>query len=429
MSASGAKTDASRSVSQRTAIFALCLGNAVEWYDFALYGAFATVIGPLFFPAEDRSTAMLAAFATYGIALIVRPVGALLFGRMADGRGRRAVLVPVILLMSGATAAVGFLPSYAAIGVLAPIILIMLRAAQGLAAGGELGVAGVFILERATDRHRGELASWHTGTLALGLGSGFAIASFLFVVEQSNPTVSGWWRLPFLLALPLGLVGVFVRRRVNETSQFLAVWRAGQMIKKPIPTLWAQHRLALIRGFALIAAGSLAFNTFFIFMPNHLAATMRLDIASTLSISALTLLVAATAAVTLGRVSDRVGRRPVAMWSTAALAVLAAPMSMIASTSRLGLLSAQMAIGGAIAGVLLVAMVGELFPTSLRSTGMSMTAGLATAIIGGTAPVVDQLLVTAVGLDVAPGLYVSVVACLALVALWRWPETAFQARI
>ena len=189
MSATGAKAISLREVSGRTAIFALCLGNAVEWYDFALYGAFATVIGPLFFPAEDRSTVMLAAFATYGTALIVRPVGALLFGRMADVRGRRAVLVPVILLMAGATAAVGFLPGYAAIGVIAPVILILLRAAQGLAAGGELGVAGVFILKRAkTTRHRGELASWHPSTLALGLGSGMALASVLFVVEQCNPS-------------------------------------------------------------------------------------------------------------------------------------------------------------------------------------------------------------------------------------------------
>jgi MFS transporter, MHS family, proline/betaine transporter len=369
---------------------------------------------------------MLAAFATYGTALIVRPIGALLFGRMADARGRRAVMVPVILIMAGATAAVGLLPSYAVIGVLAAAILIMLRATQGLAAGGELGVAGAFIFERASGRHRGELASWHTSTLALGLGSGMALASLLFLVERSSPSETGWWRLAFVLALPLGLVGMLVRRRVSETSQFLAVWRAGDMIKHPIPALWANHRLAAIRGFALIAAGSLAFNTFFIFMPNHLAATMRLDIASTLSISALMLLVAATVAVLLGRLSDIVGRRPVAISATAALAVLAAPMSVVASTSPLGLLVAQLAIGGTLGGVLSVAMVSELFPTPLRSTGLAMTAGLGTALIGGTAPAIDQILVTTLGRDIAPGLYVSVVACLALLALRHWPETAFQ---
>lgn len=246
------------------------------------------------------------------------------------------------------------------------------------------------------------------------------------MIERSNPSDSGWWRLAFLLALPLGLVGGLVRRRVSETAQFLAASQAGKIIRQPIPALWAENRAAVVRGFALIAAGALAFNTFFIFMPNHVAATRKLSLESTLLISAATLLVTAAVAVALGRLSDIVGRRPVAIWSTLALAVLAAPMSVLATTSQLGLLLAQLTIGGVVAGILLVAMVGELFATPLRSTGMSMTAGLATALIGGTAPAVDQILVTALNLDVAPGLYVSVVACLALLALWRWPETAFK---
>ena len=122
---------------------------------------------------------------------------------MADIRGRRAVLLPIILLMAGATAAVGFLPGYATIGILAPITLIVLRAAQGLAAGGELGVAAVLILERAPSNQRGQLASWHTATLALGLGSGMAVASALLLAQRADPAGVGWWRLAFLLALPL----------------------------------------------------------------------------------------------------------------------------------------------------------------------------------------------------------------------------------
>jgi MFS transporter, MHS family, proline/betaine transporter len=412
--------------SSRTAVFALCLGNAVQWYDFALYGAFAIVIGPLFFPAQNPSTAMLAAFATYGIALVVRPVGALMFGRMADLRGRRAVFVLIILIMAGATATVGLLPGYAVIGVLAPVTLILLRALQGLAAGGELGVAGVLILEGAPRRRWGQMGSWHTSTLALGLGVGMGVASLLLLIEFADPSQAGWWRLAFLLALPLGLIGGLVRRRVSETSQFVAASQAGQTVQQPIPRLWGHHRVALLRGFALIAAGSLAFNTFFIFMPNHLAAARKLDLPSTLLWSATALMVTAIAAVALGRLSDIVGRRPVALWSNLALAVLAIPMSILAATSQTGLLLAQLIMGVALAGVLLVAMVGELFPTALRATGMAMTAGLATALVGGTAPAIDQILVTALNLDVAPGVYVSVMACLAVLALWRWPETAFK---
>jgi MFS transporter, MHS family, proline/betaine transporter len=249
------------------------------------------------------------------------------------------------------------------------------------------------------------------------------------VAQRTFPLEVGWWRLAFILALPLGLVARFVRSRVTETSQFLAVQQSGQLIKKPIPALWANDRLAVLRGFALIAAGSLAFNTFFIFMPNHLAAERHVDLASTLLITAATLCVMAAAALALGRVSDAVGRRRVAIWSAFGLAVLAGPMALMASASQLGLLLGQLIMGVVLAGVLLVAMVGELFPAPLRSTGMSITAGLATALVGGTAPVIDQILVSRLGIDIAPGIYVSVVACLALLALWRWPETAFRSTI
>jgi MFS transporter, MHS family, proline/betaine transporter len=151
----------------------------------------------------------------------------------------------------------------------------------------------------------GFLAHQHLGA---GLGFGMGIASLLLLIEFSDPSQAGWWRLGFLLALPLGLIGGLVRRRVSETSQFLAASQAGQTARQPIPRLWRHHRVALLRGFALIAAGSLAFNTFFIFMPNHLAARRKLDLPSTLLLSAMALLATAIAAVALGRLSDIVGR-------------------------------------------------------------------------------------------------------------------------
>ena len=166
---------------------------------------------------------------------------------MGDLRGRRAVLVPIILIMAGATAAVAFLPGYAVIGILAPVTLIMLRTAQGLAAGGELGVAGYSFSRGAPSGRRGHLGSLHTATLAIGLGLGMAVASLLLVIERADPSDTAWWRLAFLLALPLGLVGGFVRRRVSETTQFLAASQAGQIIRRPIPALWLENRVALIK--------------------------------------------------------------------------------------------------------------------------------------------------------------------------------------
>jgi MHS family proline/betaine transporter-like MFS transporter len=330
--------------------------------------------------------------------------------------------------MAGATAAVGFLPGYAVIGVLAPITLLLLRAIQGLAAGGELGVAGVLIFERAPSQQRGQFSSWHTATLALGPGVGMAVAAVLLVAQRSHPLEVGWWRLAFILALPLGLVARFVRRRVSE-SQFLAIQQSGHVIKHPIPTLWANDRVGVLRGFALIAAGSLAFNTFFVFMPNHLAATRKLDLVATLSITAAALAVTAAAAWALGRLSDVVGRRPVAIWSALGLAVLAGPMAVLASASQVVLLIGQLIMGVGAGGCVAGRDGWRTVPSSASATGMSITAGLATALVGGTAPVVDQILVTVSRFDVAPGLYVSLVACVALVALRRWPESAFRATV
>ena len=169
MSSATADASADLAHASRRAIVAACVGNAAEWYDFAIYGSLATVIGLVFFPTQDLATALSAAFATYGTAFLVRPLGALLFGRLGDAHGRRTILVRVVFLMAGATTCVALLPGYATIGLLAPVVLVLLRAAQGLAAGGELGVAAVFILENAHHARRGQTAAWHTATMAIGI--------------------------------------------------------------------------------------------------------------------------------------------------------------------------------------------------------------------------------------------------------------------
>ncbi len=410
----------------RRAIAAACIGNAAEWYDFAIYGALATVVGLVFFPAGDLATALTAAFAVYGTALVLRPLGALAFGRLGDTRGRRTVLVTVIFLMTGATAGVGFLPGYATIGLLAPILLVLLRAAQGLAVGGELGASAVFILENAENSRRGQAGSWQTATMAVGIGAGMGVAGVLSYL-LGDTGWSGWWRIAFLLALPLGLVGLHLRRRVAETGQFVVLRTTSQLQDHPARELWTRHKVALLRGFGLIAAGSLAFNLFFIFMPNNLISRHGMGLSATLFVTTATLAAVGVAALVLGRLSDRVGRRPVAIGSCIALVLLATPAAVLATRGSLvGLVLAQVLIGIAVAGVLSFAMLCEAFPAPVRSTGVAMSAGIPTALIGGTAPWVAQVLVRATAADAAPGVYAAAIGSLALVALWKWPETAFR---
>ena len=417
---------ASALITSRRAITAACIGNATEWYDFAIFGALASVVGFVFFPAKDLATSLSAAFAVYGVSLIVRPLGAVVFGRLGDTRGRRTVLIAVILLMTGATAGVGFLPGYATIGLLAPILLVLLRAVQGLSAGGELGGAAVFMLENARRSRRGQAGSWQTATMAIGIGIGMGVVGVLSDLFGEDGRWSGWWRIAFLLALPLGLIGLYLRRQVAETPQFVELQAASRLLDHPARELWKRHKTPALRGFCLIAAGSLAFNTFFIFMPNNLIARHGADLTPTLLWTAGALAAAAVAALALGRLSDRVGRRPVAVGSCAALVILALPASLLATRgSPLGLVLAQVTIGIAVAGALSVAMLGEAFPAPVRSTGVALTAGIATALIGGTAPWIDQILVRVTAGEIAPGVYVAAIGCVALLALRRWPETAF----
>ena len=207
-------------VSSRRALVAACVGNVVEWYDFAIFGALGVVLVEVFFPSEQGADLLLAAFAVYATAFLARPLGAVFAGRRGDVHGRQRVLGSVVLVMSVATAAIGVLPGEARIGVIAGVLVVVLRATQGLAAGGELGLAAVFIAEHASSRRRGLVASLHTATLALGVALGFGIGG-LVLLATSEDDRTGWWRIAFLAALPLGLVGVYVRRRVADTPHFV----------------------------------------------------------------------------------------------------------------------------------------------------------------------------------------------------------------
>ncbi|WP_322919140.1 MFS transporter [Nocardioides renjunii] len=409
----------------RRALRAACIGNTVEWYDFAVFGSLAIVITPVFFPAEDSTSVLLAAFAVYATAFLMRPVGAVLFGRIGDLRGRRVVFSAVLLLMTGATVAVGLLPGYARIGVLASVLIVVLRALQGLAAGGEAGLASVFITEHAAPGRRGATAAWQIATQGLGLALGFGLAAVLIEVL---PTADhpGWWRLAFVLALPLGIVGFLLRRSTLESPHFVALARRGATSSSPVTSLWREHRDGIVAGFALAGTGALALNTMFVFVPNHVVATTGRSLSTALMTGSLGLVTAAGAALALGRLSDRTGRRPVVLTCLAALAVMAVPMAWLAARGGLlALLAVQVLAGIAIGGALSVAMVAEMFPTEVRVTGLAVASGLSSALLGGTAPLVNQSVVAATGFELFPGVYVACAAVAALLVLRTWPETAF----
>ena len=403
-------------------MIAACVGNVVEWYDFAVFGALGVVLVPVFFPADHGADLLLAAFAVYAAAFLARPIGAIVFGRRGDAHGRQGVLASVLLVMTCATAAIGALPGSARIGVVAGVAVVLLRSAQGLAAGGELGLAAVFIAEHASAGRRGAVASWHTATLALGVALGFGVAALVLLLPDDGGV--NWWRIPFLIALPLGLVGVYIRRRVLDSPAFLHArsartgspgrcGRSGRLIARRCargsPSLRPAHWRSTPGSCSSQPPGRHD-------LPHSGWHSRGLPLG---------LVIAASAAVGLGWLSDRIGRRPVVLGSIAALAVSAVPLWLLATSgSFVALVAAQSVAGIAIAGTLSVALLAELFPTRVRATGLALTAGLSTAILGGTAPLVDQVLLNVTGLEVVPAFYVATVAALALLALSRQPETA-----
>lgn len=398
----------------------------MEWYDFAIYAALGVVITPLFLPTRDPDLLLLATFSLYATAFLLRPMGAVLFGRWADAHGRQGAFVTVLVLMSVATAAVGLLPVYATVGIIAPVALLMLRAVQGVAAGGELGLAAVFIAESAPKGRRGSFGAWHAATLALGLATGLGVGGLVQLLP-SEMVQAGWWRAPLLIAVPLGLVGIYLRRSGQETVAYVGSRRAPLGGKGTVRQVWSSHRRGALTGFSVIAAGSLTFNTFFVFLPNHLVATGQWAASQTLFAAVIGLLATAASALGLGALSDRTGRRPVVLGSLLVLVVAAAPLMLLTRSEDLRVIVLVEVIAGlAIGGVLSVALLTEMFPTAVRATGLGLTAGLATALIGGTAPLVDQLLVVSTGRDLAPAAYVAAVAAISFLVLWRWPETAFR---
>jgi MFS transporter, MHS family, proline/betaine transporter len=411
----------------RRALVAGSIGNVVEWYDFAVYGAFATVIAATYFPGGDPVAGLSASFAVFATAFLARPVGAVVFGRLGDRVGRRRVLVTVILLMAAATAGIGLLPGRAAIGVLAPVLLVGFRALQGLSVGGEAAGATAFVVEYAPEGRRGWYGAWLWSTLVLGVAGGTGAALVLTRVLPAAALQDRGWRLAFLAAVPLGLVGLYLRQALDDTPRFRSVQRAGAVARRPVADALAGHRGRLLLGLVLVAAASLAFNLFFIYLPSYLAAALGIPLARTLPAALAGLLLLAAVGLAAGRLSDRVGRRPFLLAGTAGLLLLNLPAFLLIRGAGPAGRALGFALVASSLGCLAVvpSHLAELFPTPVRSSALAISYGLGTALFGGTAPFLATWLVRRTGNPVAPAVYATLLAAAAVTAAVSSRETAF----
>ncbi len=409
------------------AITGASIGNMVEWFDFAVYGYLATYIAANFFPSNNPTASLLSTFAVFAAAFFVRPLGGIFFGPLGDRIGRQRVLATVIILMSVATFAIGLLPTYATIGVLAPILLVVARLLQGFSAGGEFGGGATFLAEYSPDDRRGFLVSWLEFSTLIGfiLGSGVVLVLNSSLGEDA---MAAWgWRIPFLIAGPLGIVGLYIRLRLEDTPEFRALESTGEVSQSPLRESITQNWKQILQVGGLVIIQNVGFYIVLVYMQTYITEQLEYSSTSASLSTVFTLLVAMALIPPLGALSDRVGRKPLLMASCVGFAVLAYPLFLLLNAgSLMTAILAHVALGILLALYIStsVAALTELFPTRVRYGGFSIGYNISVAIFGGSAPYIAVYLIDATGSSLSPAFYVIFGAVATLLTVLTIPETA-----
>ncbi|MEU7368230.1 MFS transporter [Streptomyces hygroscopicus] len=435
----------------RRALVAGSVGNFIEWYEFGVYGFFATIIAANFFTPDGGSEfeGLVKTYASFGIAFFFRPIGAAVFGRVGDRIGRRPTLILVLLLMTVATTLIGALPTYATLGAAAPWLLTLLRILQGLSAGGEFGGAVSIMTEFAPPGRRGLYGAWQSFTVALGLLAGAGAAALLATV-MSEASLGDWgWRVPFLLTLPIGLVALWLRLRLEETPAFRAA-AAGEATTAPGPVAPSggpepmtpsggpgpvtpsggpervaaprEVAVAIVLGAARIMGWSAAGYTFLVVMPSYLQATLNATFQQALVATVVANAGFALTILPAGLLSDRIGRRPVMLTGAALVVVLAFPLLNVLQEPGSSAFTQAVAVfsAGVVVGLMAgpgPAMLAEMFPTRVRYTGLGLAYALSNAVFSGCAGLIITEVVKHTGEADIPAYYVAVTCAVSVLAL------------
>jgi MHS family alpha-ketoglutarate permease-like MFS transporter len=405
-------------------LFAASIGNALEWYDWTVFGLFSIYFAGQFFPPGHEELAFINTFAAYALAFFFRPVGGVVIGRFSDIKGRRPALLLTIVLMAAGSAGIGLLPTYEQIGWFAPILLLLARIAQGIAVGGEVSNASTYLSEMAPPTYRGRYASFFQSSTASAVLLASLTAYFLSQVFDSETMTAWGWRIPFLVGGVLGLIGIWLRRSLAETEVFEQKKSVAPRVRRPLLTTLRRHPRAVVQVFAVTMLSTLLYYTYFAALTPFATRTrgaapedvfLALSIATAMFVA----LQYPTAAL-----SDRIGRKPVLLGSAAATALITVPLSTLV---RPGLGNLMVAFVGGLAiysfvTSILPALMSELFPTEVRGLGIGAWYNLTVALFGGTAPLLMSVFAAAGTPDVFFW-YVTAGAVLAFLVILRLPET------
>ncbi|MFI0722811.1 MFS transporter [Streptomyces sp. NPDC021224] len=426
----------------RLAVGAAALGNTMEWFDFGVYAYLADTLGKVFFPSSSPGTQVISTFATFAAAFLVRPLGGLVFGPLGDRIGRQRVLAITMIMMAASTLAVGLLPTYAAVGFLAPVLLLVCRLVQGFSTGGEYAGATTYIAEYAPDRRRGFLGSWLDFGTFIGYSLGSGLVTVLTVTLGSQSLQDWAWRIPFLVAGPLGVTGLYMRLKLEDTPAFKAeveeaarsvpgegspVDEARQSGRGRLKDIFTGHWQAILICIGLVLLYNVTNYMVTSYLPTYMTSTLDFgDTTAQLLVLGTMLLVVLTITA-VGRTSDRWGRRPVFMTGSIALIALSAPAFLLIRQGGIVL----PAVGCAILGLLLASFAGTsaatlpaLFPTRIRYGALSIAFNLSVSLFGGTTPLVASALVEATGDAMVPAYYLMIAGAVGCVSTLYLRETA-----
>ncbi|GAB3403786.1 MFS transporter [Erwinia aphidicola] len=396
-------------------LFATCVGNALEWFDIAVYGFFASYIAHAFFPTEDPSVSMLLTFGSFGVSFLIRPLGAIVLGAYADRVGRKKALLMSIMLMMVGGLIITVMPSYQSIGLLAPLMILLARLIQGFSAGGEFGSSTAFLVEHFPER-RAFIASWQFATQGAStlMASAFGLGLTSWLTETQ---IQDWgWRIPFAFGLIIGPVGLYIRRHVHEPASFVAQEKS----HAPLKDLMSRQKTLLLLAMGLMVI-STGVNYMLNYVPTYATKTLHLPGSAAFTATLVAGIILTVVTPLMGLWAEKVGRVPL-MWGSLillALTIYPAFRMVVNNTTptTLILLVGWMALLKSVYFSTVPSMMADLFPITTRASGMAISYNVAVTVFGGFAPLICTLLISATGSSLAPSYYLILLALFSAVAL------------
>lgn len=409
----------------RKVIIAGMIGNTLEWYDFALYGHFALILSKHFFPAYDPYVAIIATYGIFAAGFLMRPIGGIIFGYIGDRYGRRTSLSISIIMMAIPTACIGLLPTYESIGIMAPILLTLIRLVQGASIGGEFSGCIAFLVEFAPVKRRGLVGSVSMMSLSGGMLLGSLVATAVAHSMPEQDFESWGWRIPFLVGLIVGLVGIYVRMGLHESPIYLKAKEGNDLSSRPVREIVSKYMPELLLAIGIYLTVCVPYYMLTMFVKSYMINTLHYSYTDSLKVNLLSLAIA-TSMIPVGAwFSDLYGRKPVFKYTTFTIILCIYPIFWLLKQTGVEIAFFSQIIFSALVGFYMgpiPAALVELFPTRVRFTGVAVSYNTSVALFGGTAPLVGTWLVTNTRHD-SVALYIVFFAALTLLTLKYYRET------